>query len=358
MANIFNQSLSKNDILERVGDISQICDARPMEFQDGRATGVKSIEVTTGSGFAFTVVPSRNLDISRASFNGIPAAWRSAVGETAPEFYQPAGMEWLRSFFGGLLTTCGISYSSHPCEDNGEEIGLHGRIANIPAEDVSIDKRWNGDNYDVTISGRMREVGVYKDNLILTRTIKTSLGASSLKITDVIQNAGFRPSPVMMLYHINPGWPIVSENSRLYAPVIGSKYFDANAEKEHNLWDRFIAPQKGYVERCYLHDMKADSDGMVNLCLVNEELGIGVYEKYPAKEFPYFVEWKMMGQGEYVVGIEPGNITGHRASMRDEGTLEILEPGEERQFSIELGVLSGKDMINDFINDIKEIAAQ
>ncbi len=354
MAEIFSKTLTKDSILERVGDIAQICDARLMSFQDGRAEGVKTVEVTTGSGLSFTLVPSRNLDISRASFNGMSLAWQSAVGESSPAFYQPEGMEWLKNFFGGLLTTCGISYSSHPCEDEGESLGLHGRIANVPAQDLAIRKSWDGDDYRISVTGTMREVSVFGHNLVLERTVETSLGAKSLKITDLISNAGFRPSPVMMLYHINPGWPVMSEDSRLYASVSSSSYFDERAEKEADQWDRFSAPEADYAERCYLHSMRPGKDGIVKLCLVNEKLNIGVFEKYPAAEFPYFVQWKMMGRGEYVVGLEPGNITGNRAAMREDGSLEILEPGATRRFSIELGVLSGKDDVESFISEIRE----
>lgn len=358
MAEIFGKQMTRSQILDRVGDISQICDARKKAFTDGRAAGVEAIEVSTGSGLTFTVVPSRCLDISRASFRGIPVAWRSAVGETSPAFYQHEGFEWLRGFFGGLLTTCGLSYSSHPCEDNGESLGLHGRASNIPAEDVSISRAWEGNEYYIDISGTVREVGVFKDNLALHRTISTSLGSSSITITDKIVNDGFRPSPLMMLYHINPGWPIVSEASRLYAPVATSSAFDDNARREMDMWSTFTAPDGSYGERCYLHDMKAGADGKVRLALINKELGVGLSMTYLKSQFPHFVQWKMLNRGEYVVGIEPGNITGNRAFMRNEGTLEILQPGSERVFSVKLDVVNGSDEIEQCITTIEEIQSR
>jgi len=117
MAELFGTTLSRAEILARVGDISQICDARRMTLSEGRASGVETVEVYTGSGLRFTVVPSRGMDISHASFRGIPLAWRSSVGETSPFLFQPEGYEWLRSFFGGLLTTCGMI--GHEALDRG-----------------------------------------------------------------------------------------------------------------------------------------------------------------------------------------------------------------------------------------------
>ena len=87
MSDIFGFSMKKTEVLERIGDIKQICDARKMTYTEGKSSGVEVIEVKTGSGFAFTVLPSRCLDISNASFKGIPLAWKSSTGETSPFFF-------------------------------------------------------------------------------------------------------------------------------------------------------------------------------------------------------------------------------------------------------------------------------
>ncbi|MFC1692084.1 aldose 1-epimerase family protein [Candidatus Latescibacterota bacterium] len=353
MADLFRSTMKKSEILPRVGDISQLCSTKKLVYTEGIRSGVQVIEVKTGSGLVFTVLPSRGLDISHATFNGLSLSWISATGETSPYFYQPEEYEWLRSFFGGLLTTCGMSYSMHPCEDNGERLGLHGRVSNLPAEDVTIDKKWKGDDYFISISGNVRESKVFGDKLILNRTIETSLGAKSLKIIDRVENAGYLESPLMMLYHVNIGWPVVSEYSRLVIPSAQTLPFDDNARSEPDQWSTFLPPQKDYKERVYLHDLKTTQNGIVNVSLVNDEKEIGVYLRYSKEEFPYFIEWKMMGQGEYVVGIEPGNVNGNRARMREEGTLEFIKPGAERKFSLEIGILYGKNEIEKFIGGIQ-----
>ncbi|GAH26455.1 unnamed protein product, partial [marine sediment metagenome] len=69
-----------------------------------------------------------------------------------------------------------------------------------------------------------------------------------------------------------------------------------------------------------------------------------------------FVEWKMMGEGTYVVGVEPGNCTAEgREKLRKEGTLEFLKPGEKKEFELEIGVLSGKEAIDRFKAEVKAI---
>jgi len=358
MPKIFNKTIKKSFILEHVGDIAQICDARRMQFTEGKSAGVDMIDVRTGSGFSFTVLPSRGLDISVASFKGIPIVWRSAAGETSPFLYQPEGGEWTYSFFGGLLTTCGMSYSGHPCNDGGKELGLHGRTSNIPAEDVNVIKEWNGDDFIITITGNIREYNVFGDNLMCHRIITTSLGAQNVLVKDTIENAGFKTSPLMMLYHVNAGWPVLSKNSWLVSPSKTVTPRDDAAKVEAEKWGSFLPPTKDFAERVYFHDMVPDSDGMVKLALVNDEIGIGFYEKFPKAEFPYFVQWKMMGQGEYVVGMEPSNFTSTRADMRKRGLLEFIEPGQRRNFTLELGVLYGQEEIAALKNKVKKILSK
>lgn len=52
---------------------------------------------------------------------------------------------------------------------------------------------------------------------------------------------------------------------------------------------------------------------------------------YDTDELPCFTQWKMMGEYEYVMGIEPGNcLPDGRAAMREKGILEFLKPGETK----------------------------
>ena len=52
------------------------------------------------------------------------------------------------------------------------------------------------------------------------------------------------------------------------------------------------------------------------------------------KALPYFVQWRMLGKGEYVTGLEPANapIDG-RDKARASSQLPFLEPGEKRIYN-------------------------
>src|SRR6185312_8992267 len=104
---------------------------------------------------------------------------------------EPHESGWLWSFFGGLLTTCGLTQVGSPNEDEGEALGLHGRIANVPAEEVRWGSAWEGDELTFWIAGTMREARLFGPDMRLHRRISTRLGSRTLRIENTVENAGF-----------------------------------------------------------------------------------------------------------------------------------------------------------------------
>jgi hypothetical protein len=343
MAKLYGRTISKADLTRRVGQMSQIAGARPCELTSGLARGVEAVDVRTGTGFEFTVLPGRALDIAWASYRGIPIGYISKTGVVAAPYFEEKGVEgFLRNFFAGLLTTGGLSNIGVPCEAGGEKFGLHGRISNTPAEDVGVSQTWEDDDYVIAVSGTVRQARVFGESLLVRRQITTRLGANALVIRDVVENAGSRPEPAMLLYHCNFGYPLVSAASRLHTsggPVEPRDAVAATGTAEH---DRFTDPQAGYAEQCFYHALAA-KDGRSFAALFNEELGIGAYVRYRVNTLPVFLEWKMMGEHEYVVGLEPATCRlDGRAELERKGQLPLLAPGEQRSFEVEIGVLDGR----------------
>jgi hypothetical protein len=350
MAKLFGREWTREELLRRVGDISQIARVKPCRLVEGFEDGLMAVDVATGSGLEFTVLPGRGMDISAARFNGIPLAWRSPVGDQHSAYYEPEGLGWLRSFFGGLVVTCGLTSMGAPCEDAGQSLGLHGRASHLPATGVRWDGDWVGDDYLLSVSGRLREAAVYGENIQLTRRIWARMGESCLHIEDRVENLGFERTPHMILYHINIGFPVVDEGARLIAPSISVIPRDADAEEGHEQHAGIHPPVQGYREKVYFHDLRPDAEGSVTAAIVNpglgEGVGTGIYVTFNKNELPFFTEWKMLGQGTYVVGMEPGNalVTG-RAKEREAGRLQFLEPDEMRAYHLEIGVITGLEPI-------------
>lgn len=358
MPELYNTSFTKRELLKRAGTVNQFGGIKRYELSEGREKGVEAVEVRTGSGFMFRVLPGRGMDISHAEFNGAPLAWLSPTGEAAPEHFEPEGLGWLRSFFGGLVTTCGLTYMGRPSEDGDEKLGLHGRISNIRARDVSAYGAWEGDEYIMRVSGKAAEARVFGENITLSRTIETKLGSSTLQIRDTVENEGFRSEPHMILYHVNAGYPVVDEGSELLSATVSVSPRGEEASREAEMYSRFTAPEADYTERVYYHDIAAGEDGSAAAAVLNRNFnrgqGLGLFIRYNTRELPYFFEWKMNGEGVYAVGMEPANALGEgRAVEREKGRLQVLEPGEKRDYRFELGVLKSPADIKAFEEEIK-----
>jgi hypothetical protein len=194
---------------------------------------------------------------------------------------------------------------------------------------------------------------LYGENLLLKRKISAVLGENRLQIHDVVTNEGPRRTPHMILYHINGGFPAVDEGSLLVSPTLSATPRDADAEVDKEHYYRMDPPTAGFKERCYFHDMAADPDGWVYAALINKKMPageqFGFYVKYNKNELPRFIQWKMNGPQEYVVGIEPANcLVEGRDKDRERGILQFLKPGETREYHVEIGVLANSDDVTQF----------
>jgi hypothetical protein len=358
MPELFGEPIGPEDLAARVGRIDQVAGARPFVFDDGPARGMRGIDVWTGSGLTFTVLPDRCLDIGAARFSGRALAWESAAGPVAPGRYEPQGFGWLKSFHGGLVTTCGLRHFGAPDSDpSGESWGLHGRASHLSAEEVAVDGGWESGQYRLRIRGRVAEAEVFKPTLILERTIVTSLGARIIEIIDRIANIGFEPSTAMLLYHVNLGWPLLSEQSRLVVNPASVKGVTDRAEAHKNVHCQMLPPTAGFQEHTYSLEPKAGADGLCRAALVNPNLdgGMALSVAWPKATLPFMAEWKMMGQGTYVLGIEPCNCPfPPREELRKRGLMPVLRPGESFEAGVAIRMHLGADEIETLERAIRE----
>ena len=210
MPKLFGRNFTRRQLLNRVGDISQLMYARRAERREGFERGADLIDVFNASGLGFSVLPGRALDIASAHYKGQSLCFRSGPGDVGPAFYEPEGFKWGRGWFGGLVTSCGLDFVGHPevdPEEENAEMPLHGRLSYIPAKNVGIEAGWEGADYVVRIRGQMRQAEVFAENLELSREISTVLGERSIHIRDRIENLAADRSPLMFVYHCNPGFP-------------------------------------------------------------------------------------------------------------------------------------------------------
>lgn len=345
MPKLYGRQWSKQELLKHVGDISQIAGVDLLTFEDGAPRGVRLARFRTGSGLDFDVLLDRGMDIGRAAYRGEALAWQSATGPIAPAFFEPEGAGWLRGFHGGLVTTCGLTYLGAPCVDEGVSLGAHGRASYTPAEGVWVDAAWQGDEYVMWAQGRLREAAVFGENIRMHRRIWTRLGENRIYIDDVVENLGDQPAPHMLLYHINIGFPVLAEGSRVVIPSRRVTPRDADAERELERWNTVEAPTSGYREAVFYHDV-VSRDGYATAGIVGGagQSARGVVIRFSHETLPRLIQWKMIGCGLYVVGLEPANcLVEGRAKERARGTLVYLQPGERREYRVEIAVLTSNE---------------
>jgi hypothetical protein len=353
---IWGQNYSRGELLRRVGGLEQVAGVRLVTLGDGVERGVRLLEFRTGSGFAFDVVVDRAFDIGRCEFGGRPLSWLSGVGFAGPWFYEPEGLGFLRTFGGGLLTTCGLDHILFMAEDTAEHyhyppkqietFGLHGRVSNRPARLVGYGERWEGDECVLWAEGEVLQAAVFGEHLLLRRRIETRVGGVYLTIHDEVENVGYDRTPHMYLYHVNIGHPIIDQGAELLAPV---RTVTARGDYPVEGYKVMDAPQQGYIEQVFEQELAAEEDGTVPVAIVNHKLSLGAYQLFHRQQLPHHFVWRMLGEGTYVVGLEPStNRAAGRLDARARGELIELEPGERRAYDLELGVLVGEQALEQF----------
>ena len=150
------------------------------------------------------------------------------TGLTAPGLAVPAGWEPFRTFFGGLLTTCGLEHTLGPADRRRDAISaipgrpthdfpLHGRLSATPGRLLGYGVDWEREC--VFCRGDVRQAHVFGESLTLEREIRIGLGGTTIELDDVVRNDGFAPTPHMILYHVNVGWPLLGERAEVVAGV-------------------------------------------------------------------------------------------------------------------------------------------
>lgn len=313
-----------------IGHPSQVSGVEEVTLSRGKGRGMTLLEIRNGQGLYVTLSPDRCLDISRISFCGDNIGYFAPCGYVAPQYYDKESSGFLKSFTAGFMTTCGLTAVGSPCMDNGEQLPLHGTIANTPCEDYS----YSETDEEITVTGKIRDASLFGSSYLMTRTYRISKLKNTIKLEDRVENIGNTLAPCMLLYHTNLGYPLLSENAQVFIPSPTVTPRDDHAALLIDSRLQMEVPQKGYQECCYYYDVEA-TNGTAAVSIYSPDINKGVKISYDKTNLKYFTQWKMMGEREYVLGLEPGNCTPDgRDVMRKNGTLTELRPGEKYSTSL------------------------
>jgi galactose mutarotase-like enzyme len=346
----------------KISNHNQLGGIETSVIDNGAGRGARIAWINTGTGLRFKVVIDRAMDIADAFYNQHSLTWLSHAGITSPQPLSHHGVDWLRTFGGGLLTTCGLSHVGGPEVDEFGERGIHGLISNIPAEIESIIQPdpFSG-NLEMSITGVVKETKIFGPSLELRRTISATLGQATIRIHDEVINRANTPSPHMILYHFNFGWPLVDEGTDILWKGTWHSMEGDKADrifKEGNEFKKCQDPlsqHSGTDEAVVAIDVTADQSGKCTCGLFNEKLSLAIAMRFNKKQLPWLTNWQHWGKDEYVTGLEPGtNPPIGQAKARKENQLILLEPGEKRSYDVELEVLADAAEIKTFLMNMNK----
>ena len=336
----------KAGLMKYAGSMQQAAYIRPLVYAEGRSTGLKALEVKNGPLY-YKLLADKCLDMAELSFKGVNFSFLSKPGLQGRNSYDTAGDEAIRSIMGGMFFTSGVESICAPCSVDGVKYPMHGRMRTTPGEHLTADAFWEDGRYHLRASAEMREAALFGENMVLRRRIETVYGEKRITVTDEFENEGFRDEPMMLLYHINLGWPFLDENLRLYLPTLGVTARDEDGQGHEAEYDRMDPPKDNEPEYVFIHDLKTDAAGNTAALAVNEVLGLGFAVEWNTGNLPFFMEWKSTASGDYVIGLEPANSSVYGRPWHEKNnSVHRLAPFAKESNVLTFTVLDGQEEID------------
>ena len=326
--------MEKEKFYRYVGNEDQVYGVRRVILDEGNARGVAVYQVRTAGGLEFDVLPDSGLDIGHLRYKGVNISYTTKNGYSSPARFLPVSGEFGSYFPGGMLFTCGL-LSAGPENTDTKDGGfqpLHGRIHAQAAKGLS----GYVDGENIIVSGELKETQQGGYNFSVKRNYIVPVWGSELTIEDEITNLTPSPFEFMMLYHMNFGWPMLSEKAVLELPAKRkvtprTPYAAANVSTQCE----FSAPIDHEEEQVFFNEMESEPYAR----LKNPEVGLCAEVSWSLDTLPILAQWKNPVSGDYVMGLEPSNcyIMG-RERERKEGRLPVLEGFGSVRHSVRLRV--------------------
>lgn len=314
---------SEIELRRRSIHLRGLADVRLVHVLEGCGAQGRILEIRTPTGLALDIALDRTGDILRLNWRGTELGWHSATAGRTP--WPVADVEDGLGFhrgFDGFVVTCGLDHHGVAAKTEADDFKyplrkqnhhpLHGRIYAQPCELLERDIDWDAGVIKVRLSAH--QATVFGEVLELNRTYTISLDAPTVELEDRIVNRGFRPTRHGILYHINIGYPLLGESSRLLG-------------NEWSLSDRLnlvgATPEDNHIE---VVDVEASpKDGVIGID--SADLGISLKIGFDPTGLPATALWQAFQSGVFALGLEPQTVF-------DGGTSDLLAPGDHKTYRL------------------------
>ena len=325
-----------------IGHPAQLLRINDHIVTDGLAHGIRATDIQNGP-LHLTVCADKGMDFPFLRYKGVNLGYIAPCGLVGSGYYNDRGDSFLRGFFAGFLTTCGLDHIGAPCDVDGRHYGLHGRENNLPAEQYAAQLMEDEHGSRYVGSGTMRQAVLFGENLTLERKVTLGYDEAFFSFTDTVTNRGFHQQPHRILYHFNIGYPLLDESAEILLPYRSVEARDAHSQTHFSTRLELSKPLPNQRETAYFYQLNKENDGQTCVGLYNHKLQLGLMIHYNAMLLNHFTQWKMLGEGEYVLGLEPGNAIplGFQAEQAL-GHVKPLEPWESRTYRFKIQIVEGE----------------
>ncbi len=318
---------------KHVGHEQQTYELTEVRLVGGKGDGMRMLLVKNAAGLEFMVSLDRCGDVIKLSLKGDNFGYFAPCGYVAPTYFDPRGLNVLKSFSGGFFTTCGLTETSLQHDEEGVAYPLHGTISHTPSENVS----YYVENDEIHIKLTIRDARLFGNKILMEREYICPINENVLYLKDRIKNIGSKKTPIQVLYHCNMGYPLLSESAEVKIPSTKIEPLTDHAATGIDKCLIVEEPQADYEEMCFYHTMS----GTPTVSIYNKDIKKGMNLTYNTKELKYFLQWKMMGEYEYAMGIEPTNCPfGEKEDLKMRGVQEVLAPDEVKEHNLKFEFIS------------------
>ena len=195
--------------------------AQVFTLRGGKSDGLRILRLVCGA-TEVDLCLNRGMGITDIQRSGTRFGWDSPLGQPVHPMWvdmgEPSGLGWLDGFT-ETVVRCGLASNGAPEHDEQGvlQYPLHGRIANLPAENVRVDL--DSDSGTISVTADVFETRFHFHKLRLTTTVTLRTDSNEVEISDTVSNLYGSPAEIQMLYHNNFGAPILHEGARFLAPV-------------------------------------------------------------------------------------------------------------------------------------------
>lgn len=290
-----------------VGDLRQLASIQRITLGDGPDAGQKLIAFSTGGGLDFQLKEEGSLDIRSLHLRGMPIGWRHPAGDAGNP----------QRALTGFLVTCGLENVRAPRGG----LPQHGSLALSPVRVTELGADWDASVPRLFVAGEIIRPMPCGAVLWLTRRITAPIGGTRLVIEDRVENVSATPTEMMILYHVNFGFPVAAPGCTVH---LGKRRIAGIDD---------LSPTEAPGDPC-CHPMDDGATVILERPAIGTWPGLRMRLTSDAGALPYLQTWRDARRGRNILALEPCNC-----DLRADGTSAPgtrLSPGESWQSSLGL----------------------